>query len=260
VIVGEVVELRARIDWLARRPLHGRRVLVGRARPGPSQIASRLAALGAEVLEAPDVTVAPPASWEPFDRALGAAGGYAALVVASAEAAAALTARLGARGRDVRSLPMVPLVAVGKKAADALRERGLPPTVEAAGSCAEALAAHEALRRGRLLVLADDGGRPQLVAELTALGATVEVVAGYRHALGWAPLRDLELDLVIAPSSTAALHLGDGPYAPALRHLRWLAMGPVSADAARRIGAADVAIAAHDDVDAMVARARELLS
>src|SRR5262249_5037630 len=150
--------------------------------------------------------------------------------------------------------------AVGERAAAALRERGLIPAVAAIGSCAEALAPHEALRRGRLLVLADDGGRPQLVAELRALGASVDVVAAHRHGLRWPPLADLELDLVIAPSSTAALHLGDGPYAPALRGLRWLAMGPVSADAARRVGAAEVAVAAHDDIDAVVTRARELLA
>jgi uroporphyrinogen III methyltransferase/synthase len=260
VLVGEVVGLHARIGWLARRPLHGRRLLVGRARPGPSQIATALAALGAEVVQAPEIGVAAPSSWEPFDRALAELGGFAALVVASAEAAAALTARLGERGRDLRALPPIPIVAVGARAVAALRARGLPPAVAAIGACAEALAAHDELRRGRLLVIADEDGRPQLASELGALGATVEVAPAYRHRLRWPPLRELRFDLVIAPSSSAALHLGDGPYAAALRPLRWLAMGPVSEAAARRLGVADVTRADHDDVDALVASATELLS
>jgi hypothetical protein len=65
---------------------------------------------------------------------------------------------------------------------------------------------------------------------------------------------------VIAPSSSAALHLGEGPWAAALRHCRWLAMGPISAAAAGKVGAAEVAVAAHDDPQSVVARARELLT
>jgi uroporphyrinogen-III synthase len=132
--------------------------------------------------------------------------------------------------------------------------------VAIAGACADALAGHEALRRGRLLVLADDGGRPQLTAELQALGASVEVVPVYRHLVRWAPLRDLAFDLVIAPSSSAALHLGEGPHAAGLRARPWLAMGPLSAAAARKVGAGDVHVAEHDDPDSVIARAREILS
>jgi uroporphyrinogen III methyltransferase / synthase len=260
VIVGDVVALHARIGWLGRRPLHGRRILVGRARPGRSQIAAALQALGADVLEAPEVTVAEPASWEPLDRALAELGGYAGLVVASGEAIEATLAHLGARGRDLRTLPLVPLIAIGARAAATLRRLGLVPAVEAIGACAEALAPHEGLRRGQLLVLADDSGRPQLTAELEALGATVEVVAAYRHGLRWSPLRALDFDLVIAPSSSAALHLGDGPYAETLRERRWLAMGPLSEAAARRVGVADVTRADDDDIAAVVARAREMLT
>ena len=260
IVVGDVVSLRAKLSWIEARPLWGRRVLVGRARPGRSEVEARLSALGAEVLEAPEVRVAEPASFEPLDRALVELGRRDAVVFASAEAVTFALGRLGALGRDLRTLPPLPFIAVGKPAAAALRSAGLVAAVEAHGACAEALAAHERLRKGRLLVLADDGGRPQLSAELTALGATVEVVAAYRHAIGWPHLFWDRFDLVIAPSSSAALHLGDGAHAQALRAHRWLAMGPLSAAAARKVGAREVAVADRDDVDALVDKARELLS
>src|SRR5262249_11439400 len=124
---------------------------------------------------------------------------------------------------------------------------------------ADALRPHERLRRGRLLVIADEGGRPQLCAELRTLGATVEVVAAYRHTLRWLPVRGTAPDLVIAPRSSAALHLGGRPHGPRLRRPRWLVMGPVSEAAARRVGANDVVRADRDDIDALVAKAEELL-
>jgi uroporphyrinogen III methyltransferase / synthase len=261
VFVGDVVALRDRVAWRELRPLCGRRVVVGRARPGGSVIADRLRARGADVVEMPDVTVAPPVTWQPLDRALVEMRAFAAVAFASATAVAHTLARLGARGADVRALPATtPLIAIGDDAAQAMRGHGLVPAVTTQGACGEALRAQPTLHRGRVLVIADDGGRPQLAAELRALGASVEVVPAYRHRLRWIPARDHGADLVIAPSSTAALHLGDGPHAAALRPCRWLVMGARSEAAARRVGATDVAVADRDDVDALVAKAEELLA
>lgn len=260
VIVGDVVALRDKVGWREKRPLAGRRVLVGRARPGRSQLTARLTALGAEVVEAPDVSVAPPADWTPFTHALEALNLVDAIVFASAEAVTATVAQLGALGRDLRSLPWLPFVAVGLPTAEALRRHGLVPAIVAPGACADALAGHAALASGRLLVLADDSGRPQLAAELRALGARVDVVAVYRHALSWPRLRDLQFDLVIAPSSSAAQHLADGPYGAELRAQRWLAMGPLTEAAAQKLGVRTIQRAASDDVASLAARAEELLA
>lgn len=241
-------------------PLEGRRVLVGRARPGRSQVTARLRALGADVVEAPDVGVAAPADWTPFEHALDALDLVDAIVFASADAVTATTARLGTLGRDVRSLPWLPLVAVGLPTAEALRAHGLVPAIVAPGACADALARDATLARGRLLVLADDSGRPQLTAELRALGARVDVVAVYRHTIAWPALTSLAFDLVIAPSSSAGQHLAQGPHAVALRARRWLAMGPATEAAARKLGVSDIQQAASDDVESLTARAEELLA
>jgi uroporphyrinogen III methyltransferase/synthase len=260
IIVGEVARLRETLGWIEARRLWGKRVLVARARPGRSEIAAALAAAGAEVLEAPTLSVAPPAHWAPLDRALVEAGAFAGLVFACAEGAEAALARLMTLGRDLRALPRVPIIAVGERAAVALRGRGIVADVVARGACRDALAERAELALGHLLVIAGEEARPRLRAELTELGATVTMVAAYRLARRLLPLAWRDFDLVIAPSSTAAQQLGDGPQAEILRAQRWLAMGPHAEAAVRRLGVAEVARAPHDDVASIVAAAMELLS
>jgi uroporphyrinogen III methyltransferase / synthase len=259
IIIGDVVSLRARVAWIESGPLHGTRVLVARARPGRSEIAASLAALGAEALEAPQLFVTPPADVAALDRALLEAFAFDALVFACAEGVEAAIARLVERGRDVRVLANVPIVAVGDRAAAALRARGIVADVVARGACKDALGERPELARGKLLVVAGEEARPRLRADLEALGASTMFVAAYRLQRRLPPLRWNDFDLVIAPSSSAAQHLGDGPQVEALRKLPWLAMGAHSEAAARKLGAADVTRAAEDNVAAIVAAAVEKL-
>ena len=50
IVVGPVVSRRESLAWLERRPLHGRRVVVTRARAQASSLAATLRALGAETV------------------------------------------------------------------------------------------------------------------------------------------------------------------------------------------------------------------
>src|SRR5437879_13143585 len=52
------------------QPLHGSRVLVGRARHQASALSSGLRRLGAEVLEIPFIEIRPPRSYNPLDNSL----------------------------------------------------------------------------------------------------------------------------------------------------------------------------------------------
>src|SRR5918996_531100 len=59
VLIGPVAARRETIAWLERRPLHGRRVVVTRARAQASGLAAALGALGAEVIELPTIRIVP---------------------------------------------------------------------------------------------------------------------------------------------------------------------------------------------------------
>jgi uroporphyrinogen III methyltransferase/synthase len=234
----------------------GRRILVARARPGASELAARLRALGAQVVEAPDVAVAPLRQFAALDGALDSTAQNAAdrrfdAVVFGC--AAGVDAAL-ARGRAIA----VPVVAIGKQADARLRATGSAPRLFVPGACRDAVGAQAALLAGRLLLVTDEEGRPSLAAELRALGATVEVVPAYRTVRRWPADARGPFDLIVVPSSSAARAVFGGDAGAALRDARTIALGPQAAAAARALGATRVELAATDTIDAAVARAEEL--
>ncbi|MCI0346348.1 MAG: uroporphyrinogen-III C-methyltransferase, partial [Chloroflexi bacterium] len=59
LVVGQVVDLHAKLDWRSRQPLAGLRVLVTRARQQASQFSARLRDLGAIPIEYPTIEIVP---------------------------------------------------------------------------------------------------------------------------------------------------------------------------------------------------------
>jgi uroporphyrinogen III methyltransferase/synthase len=123
LVVGEVVALRHRVEWTARRPLFGCRVLV--PVPYPSPLTVPLEELGAEVLHVAPVELGPPPSWTALDAALDDLPGYAGLVFADQPGVTAVRERLAARGRDTRALAGRWVVAASPAAECGLRGLGL---------------------------------------------------------------------------------------------------------------------------------------
>ena len=80
IVVGPVVERREALAWLERRPLHGRRVVVTRARAQASGLAATLRGLGAEVIELPAIRIEPRIERDGGARARSTAIGEYALI------------------------------------------------------------------------------------------------------------------------------------------------------------------------------------
>jgi uroporphyrinogen-III synthase len=106
-----------------------------------------------------------------------AAGGHAAIVVASAHAAEAVVA---ARGQA----PLPEVWAIGAATAAALARAGIaaqvPAGVRDGGGLAEALVAARAVGGRRVLVPRAEDGRDEAIERLRAAGAEVEAIAAYR--------------------------------------------------------------------------------
>ena len=169
-LVGEVARLREQLAWLESRPLHGRTVAVTRARAQASPLAARLRTLGAAVVEAPAIRIAPlEASVPPLD-------GYDLVCVTSPNGADLLLDRL----RDARELAGITVAAIGPGTARALRARGIEPDVVPERAVAEGLV--EALADvpvSRALIARAAEGRDVLPDALRERGAEVDVVALY---------------------------------------------------------------------------------
>ena len=169
-LVGAVARLREQLAWLEARPLHGRTVAVTRARAQASALAARLRTLGAAVVEAPAIRIAP------IEARLPALEAYDLVCVTSPNGADLLLDRL----RDARELAGITVAAIGPGTARALRARGVEPDVVPERAVAEGLV--EALAETpvrRALIARGAEGRDVLLDALRDRGAEVDVVALY---------------------------------------------------------------------------------
>ena len=125
LLFGPVAARREDIAWLERRPLHGKRVVVTRARAQASGMARALAALGAEVVELPAIRIEPRIDSPEVRAAVESLHTYALVCVTSPNGARLLFEAMAAAGRDARALSQAQVAAIGPGTAGALRERGV---------------------------------------------------------------------------------------------------------------------------------------
>ncbi|NVK43840.1 MAG: uroporphyrinogen-III synthase [Oceanospirillaceae bacterium] len=172
---------------MAERPLAGQRILVTRPRHQAAAQASRLAELGADVLQLPLLEIEPLTDRDPAfaeaRRHILDLDLYRAVIFVSANAA-----RLGAELID-DYWPQLPVaidwLAIGATTAATLGEYGIPAYHSPDGYDSEALLGSAPLQRvsgERILIVRGDSGRDMLASELTARGARVDYACLYRRA------------------------------------------------------------------------------
>ena len=265
VIVGGVVLLRERLAWFDRLPLFGRTVLVTRTRRQASELAARFGEMGAEVIEAPTISVQPPESFEPVDAALRGLKEFDWLVLTSPNGVDAVFERMRAIGLDARALGAVRVAAVGPATAAALDRRSvradLVPQEATTEALGRALLAGESLGRKRVLLAQADLATPQLADALTKAGAAVEEVAVYRTVRppALAPeaieaLRGGRVDWITFTSSSTvenflALTAGLGAD---LEEVRLGTIGPVTAATLESHGLTPTVVAATHTIEGLV--------
>lgn len=183
IVVGEVVRLRAQLNWFEQRPLFGKRVMVTRAKEQAAELASLLASYGAEPVEAPMIQIVPPADWIPVDRAIADIASYQWLIFTSVNGVISFMNRLRSNGLDARRLAGCTICCIGPRTAQELEKFGVAADIIPSDYQAEGvLAALEGrqLSRARVLIPRAEVARELLPDELRARGALVDVVPVYR--------------------------------------------------------------------------------
>ncbi len=258
-VVGAVAALAAELAWTALLPLAGRKVAVTRARAQASELARRLQAHGAEVVQAPVIRVRP-IPGPPLDLSR-----YDLVCVTSPNGVHALFERLAAAGRDARSLAGARVAAIGPGTARALAERGVLADIVPERSVAEALV--EALAGvpfTRALIARAADAREVLPDALRARGGKVDVLALYETVAE--PLSGPALEaargadyITFTSSSTVRFFLsavaaaGDGlADAPLSPHTRIVSIGPVTSETLRERGLEPHVEAERHDIDGVL--------
>lgn len=180
-VVGETVLLADELAWFSSGSggrLDGQKVVVTRARTQASDLAARLEALGALVIEAPVIAVQARREGLPLDYDISARWDW--VVFTSSNGVEAFFGQLSGAGKDSRSLASTRVACIGEATADALRRHGIRPDFVPSKATSAMLAAEvEGVRGARVLLAVSALTDDRLLQALRARGALVEQIAVY---------------------------------------------------------------------------------
>jgi len=259
LVLGPGVEMAERLDTMSRRPLHGRRVLITRARHQVDPFRRELVDLGAAVIEVPTLEIRPMPTDERVRNAIKSLERTALVIFASANAVDIFFQMLLGTGADARALHTSKLCAIGQETAESLERHGLRPELVTSEYTAEGLAkALEGWEMNGMHVLVPraEVARDALPSLLANRGAEVEILPVYRSMCppeaGPALLRLFNaegVDVITFTSSSTVYNFvkafPDDRLPAILGDAEVACMGPVTADTARKLGLS-VAIVARE--------------
>ncbi len=250
-VLGSVAALHDRLAWFRRPPLAGLKVAVTRARAQASELAARIASLGARVVEAPAIKIVP------LERTLPELGHYDLVCLTSANGVELLFEQLQARGSDARALAGALVAAIGPGTARALERHGISADVVPERFVAEGLVAALAeVPIKRALIARASEARDVLPEALRARGATVDVVALYEtvaEALSEAQRAAVEdADYVTFTSSSTVRFFFEAVGERVGGETRLVSIGPVTSAALRERGREPHVEATRHDIDGLI--------
>ncbi len=260
LLFGPVAARRDRIAWLERRPLHGKRVVVTRARAQASGLAQSLRGLGAEVIELPAIRIEPRITTSAVAAALEDLHSYALVCLTSPNGVRLLFEAMADRALDARALANATVAAIGPGTARELRSHGVIPDVVPPRSIAESLI--EALREveveGRPVLIARAAEARDILPEaLQERGAKVDVVPLYEtvreDADPEAVAAAAEADYVTFTSSSTVKNFLQTVGEQGAARARVVSIGPVTSDTARELGLEVAVEASRHDPEGLLA-------
>lgn len=259
VLVGEVAKRAATLGWLNRRPLHGRTVVVTRARAQASTLTATLAELGAEVLELPAIRFEPRIDSDEVADAIAALHTYALVCLTSTNAVEQLFAAMRAQGLDARALAAATVAAIGPSSARSLAKHGVIADIVAERYAAEGII--EALEpvdvSGKpVLIPRAEKARDELPDWLAGRGAKVDVVTLYEtfpEQLSEDQLAAAaNADYLTFTASSTVHNFVDAMGDRIPRAARVVSIGPATSHTARELGLEVHAEAEPHDLDGLV--------
>ncbi|MFP5388399.1 MAG: uroporphyrinogen-III C-methyltransferase [Thermoleophilia bacterium] len=282
IVVGPVVARRESLAWLERRPLHGRRVVVTRARAQASGLAKTLRDLGAEVVEMPAIRIEARIASEEVRRAVERISEYSLIVLTSPNGVRLLFEALREAGLDARALGRpgkqqveatdsggspdigTTIAAIGPGTARALARCGLAADVVperfVAESLVESLAAVDVAGK-KVLVARAAEARDVIPEHLEGRGAAVDVLALYETVREEPSAEAIEsarsADYVTFTSSSTVRNLTEALGERFPSAARIVSIGPVTSEAAREAGLEVDVEAERHDIEGLVSALRK---
>ncbi len=248
-------------------PLAGRRVAVTRAREQASELSTKLAALGAEVIELPLIRVSKHIEKQDLADILLELGTYDWIVFTSANGVRYFFEEFVRIFDDIRALGLLRFACIGEATASAIRALHLKiecqPATATAEALADALIATGSLDSAKVIVVTGNLNRDALITKLEGASAIVDQLQVYQteqtdlsQEPAAADFREKGADAILFASSSAAQSFVDQAaalkLAPKAKRPLAGSIGPQTTETMKAAGLPVDFIAKQPSLDALV--------
>lgn len=183
-VIGDVVDLRPRLNWFEARPLFGQRIVVTRTRTQASQLSKQLVRLGAEALEIPTIRIEDPTEKSQVVHAMEEINSYEWIVFTSPNGVERFFEFFFRAFEDIRAIGGARIAAVGPATAAKLREFGLAvdltPKKYVASEISTAFREFQNMENVTVLLPRAEVANEELPRALEGMGAIVDDIPVYR--------------------------------------------------------------------------------
>lgn len=264
IVVGEVVKLREELRFFETKPLHGKKVLVTRARAQSSKLTEKIYDLGGTPIEFPVIKIKDLSSDPSLCNEIKKVKDYNYVIFTSQNGVRLFFDRMFSLGLDGRHLSKAKIVAIGKITAAELEKYHLHadiiPEKYVAEGIYEELVDH-ITSEDRILIPRAKESRDFLVEELSKL-CVVKELKIYETILGEGMeskeemkimLERSEIDYITFTSSSTVKNLIkmiDGP--ELLRGKKLISIGPITSQTICDFGLEVYKEALEYDIDGLV--------
>ena len=247
----------------ATKPLSGKRILVTRPSGRIKSLSQKLRNLGATTIEIPTIKIEPPSDTIQIDNSIKNLSKYDWIIFTSVHGVEFFLQRMKALQTPMSSLNIVRIAAIGSATAGPLERVGRRPDYIPPEFLSEQIANGLGNLQGkRILLPRANIASKKLPLQLRDRGAQVEEIVAYRtvrpHELDHERLMstiETGIDIVTFTSPSTVHH-----FAAALRHakgkflsnVRVACIGPVTSEAARKVGMKVHVVAKPHTIDALI--------
>jgi uroporphyrinogen III methyltransferase/synthase len=268
-VIGEVVNLRERLNWYPYGKLAGKKIVVTRVREQAGELTGRIEELGGETIEFPTIRIAELLDYSQFDEIINNISTYAWLIFTSVNGVQAFFKRLKVNKTDIRSLKGK-FCAVGISTRAALNDLGLNVDfVPEKFTTDELLQGLLKLIKpdDKVLLARSDIANPELFNGLSIRGVQVDDLAVYRTLQETSPglnpdmLFDNRIDFITFTSSSTVKNfvaIVGQENCKKLSDTKIVCIGPVTAETACEMGLKVEAVADVFTIEGLVKKLVEL--
>ena len=183
LIVGEVVSLRKKLNWLETKPLFGKKILITRPKGEDTRFSQILEEYGASCAELPAIAIKPLSDYSQLDAAIKDISGFQWLIFSSRNGVRFFKQRLDCLNQNPETLKKIKIAAIGPRTTSALENLGLRVLLQPDKFCQEGLLKSFGklkLKSQNILIINALEARDVLAKGLEKMGAKVTVAPAYQ--------------------------------------------------------------------------------